>query len=1239
MRNSKIIGLSIALVVIIGILLALSVNLILARTDLHETIKEKLIDKLCGASGCRIEFEKLEFSLLPTPHVAVSRMRFELPAVLKGTAESLFLAPGILPLLAGRIEPAAVRLVAPRLEVSIPDPGEGNSPDGTGRVNNDDRTIEEQPAKPDQPLNFQVPALGHHSDLQARLISLLKGLTDRAPGLRLQIERGECDLINKARRLISLRDFKAHVSIPPRILTMRIECHSDLWDKFALDAWLDPVESKYGGHLSLDRFRSQALGEYLSASALKPGGESPIDLDATFSGGGSGPFQASFQSRSSSLTLQWGSHGTVIRDAAVEGSLQMTADKLDLQVSSLVVKEPQLGVSGRFFSDPEAQDISYRIEGREINAAAVREAALALFGEHRTLQDVFEIVRGGHVPLVTFEARGRTLTDLQRSENLVVRGSLQQGQVSIPKVKLDADNVYGDVTIADGILEGRNLQATTGDSVGRNGSLTVALTKKNGPFHLDIEIDADLAQLPPILARVVDNKAFSRELALVRDVSGGATGRLILGETLDEVRTRVDVKEWKLKGRYQRFPFPLKLKAKSFCLEGSEITVGGLQGSFGRSEVYDVSGSLNWSQKPELELTSPASGRIALDEFFPWLMTFPSLSNNRWNLQALEGTLLVESLSFKGPLARPEAWYFSLASRLEAVTSRAGAFGFPLFVKSGSLSATPQALEVVNTDFSFLDASLSASGKFAGYMTDQPAADLSFRGTVGTESNEWISNLAGLPPELRLRAPFSTPGSILHWEKGGRVGFSGAFQTGGDAKLSLDLEHAEPDLLLKQLRVEDQDSNATITVQIKPEQVDLSFRGNLSGGTLDRMLARNKLFEGTITGGFTAQIFKKRPGDSTVNGHLSLRDFGYGPVPVKTLTLEDASVEGQGNSLAIKKAAILLQDERLDLKGTVGTDQDRIKLALDLSAKEIAWDRLKALFSPENRETESRTGATAWGSSIWGIPVRGTLRVHAGRFSYNDFAWKPVEAELLFTQEGINLEVMQANLCKIPTPAKLIQHPQGSLLLINLNGRNLDLDSTLSCLWARKGVITGSFDLSGEITANVQPKMGEAFRGEFLLNARNGRVYRSTVLAKTFDLLNVTEIYRGQLPDLMNEGCAYDTITARAALKNGKLLVEDAVFDGRCAKMLWTGEIDLESRKVNFTVLVSPLKTVDRIISSIPMVGKILGDSLVSIPLHVTGDLSDPNVSPFAPSAVDSSLLNTMKKVFRLPFTLMQPLR
>jgi hypothetical protein len=246
----------------------------------------------------------------------------------------------------------------------------------------------------------------------------------------------------------------------------------------------------------------------------------------------------------------------------------------------------------------------------------------------------------------------------------------------------------------------------------------------------------------------------------------------------------------------------------------------------------------------------------------------------------------------------------------------------------------------------------------------------------------------------------------------------------------------------------------------------------------------------------------------------------------------------------------------------------------------------------------------------------------------------------VFAHDGINIQVTEANLCAIPTPATIIPSSKGQLLFTKLDARNLDLDPTLACLWDRKGAITGVFDLKGEIMAMLtRQNLTDSLEGRLDFVAHSGRVYHSIVLAKIFDLLNVTEIYRGQLPDLAHDGCAYDSIKAGTTLKNGKLLLEDAVFDGLCAKMVASGEIDLKTRKLDITLLVSPLKTVDSLVRNIPLVGTILGGSLVSIPVRVSGDLSSPTVIPLSPSAVGEGLASYMKRAFQLPFKLMQPLK
>jgi len=76
--------------------------------------------------------------------------------------------------------------------------------------------------------------------------------------------------------------------------------------------------------------------------------------------------------------------------------------------------------------------------------------------------------------------------------------------------------------------------------------LKLGLTGKDPLFNLDISVDANLAQLPPILNRVVRNDAFIKEMALIDNPKGRATGRLYLGDSIDSIEAKVEVSQFNL---------------------------------------------------------------------------------------------------------------------------------------------------------------------------------------------------------------------------------------------------------------------------------------------------------------------------------------------------------------------------------------------------------------------------------------------------------------------------------------------------------------------------------------------------------------------------------------------------------------------------------------------------------------------------------------------------------------------
>ncbi len=1261
MARSKAVGLWLAGAVLVSLLLVFSGHFILSRTSASERLKELVTAQICGATGGQVAFDRLQVELLPHPHLTASAISIQYPGILAGTVQSLVIVPKLLPLLSGRFEPARLELLAPRLELTIPDDASISPPAPALQGDSEPSSIPADPSAPQQDRQsrdsasegalvtsaYPAPLPMARSDfpwisrlnLEEPLYSVLNTLSEKVPGLELTAEQGRLEVVHRGQGLLSLRNLSLQAILPPHVMVLRLGGQSNLWEELAVNSRFDLVESQGTGHLRIRQCRSQLLGELLPAGTLKPVGESPVDLEVAFSSQGPGLLQATIHASSPSLSLQLSGQTAVFRDIALEALVQTQGERFELRLDRLHAEAPQLDLTGRLWSHPDSAEAAYRLECRNADAAAVREVALALGSESEVVQDVFTFIRGGQVPLVSFEARGRSLPALQEARNLVVTGRLEKGEVFIPEISLTVTEVFGDVLIANGILAGNNLQGRAERSVGRNGSLTVALMDKTGPFHLDLEIDADLARLPPILARVVDHRAFLTELARLRDVTGAASGRLILDGTMDSIKTRAEVAEWDLAALHERLPFPVALRAGGLVYEGHELTVEALQGSLGRSNVSDLSGTLTWNRELTFELAGPAKGRLLLGEIFPWLMSFTPVRDNPWKIQTLEGALELHSLTFKGPLAKPDRWQFALTGRLQNVTATSSLFEDPLKINSGELSWTPQRLDLTSWEFTLVDASLAVSGKLSNLLAESPLADLTFQGTLGPQAGAWLGELGEVPPELRLRAPLTLTQSRFLRDRSGRTALSGNFRTEEGAELVFDLERGDGELSIRQLKVQDQESRAFITLNLKPGEVGCSFQGELTSRTLDRLLATNHFFKGRIAGDLNLQLFKDHLADSRAEGKLIISDFSYLPVSGKVLVIEEALLEGRGNAVEIKSAAMRLLDEPMKLKGTMTAGESRLLLDWQIQAQGLDWDRLQDENHLGHLGTSVFGGTAGDGMKFLGIPLGGTLRLQADHLTLAHFTWQPFWATFTLAPDGLTVDITRSNLCTIPTPAKLIPHPTGSVLIINPAARNLDLDATLDCLFDRKGTITGVFDLDGELTTTVQSeRMIETLQGKLDLDARDGCVYHSPVLSKIFTLLNVTEIYRGQLPNLTQEGCVYDSIDVGGVVKNGRVLIADAVFDGHCAKMVWTGEIDLAALTVDFTVLVSPFKTVDTVIRSIPFLGNILGGTLVTIPVRVVGDIRDPSVVTLPPTAVGAGLLNKMKKLLQFPFTLQQPL-
>jgi hypothetical protein len=71
--------------------------------------------------------------------------------------------------------------------------------------------------------------------------------------------------------------------------------------------------------------------------------------------------------------------------------------------------------------------------------------------------------------------------------------------------------------------------------------------------------------------------------------------------------------------------------------------------------------------------------------------------------------------------------------------------------------------------------------------------------------------------------------------------------------------------------------------------------------------------------------------------------------------------------------------------------------------------------------------------------------------------------------------------------------------------------------------------------------------------------------------------------------------------------------------------------------LAAPFGRVDRPVRGIPNAGYVIGGTLTSIPVGVSGDIPSPLVVPLVPRAITKELIGIFERTVTLPGKLAQP--
>ena len=174
--------------------------------------------------------------------------------------------------------------------------------------------------------------------------------------------------------------------------------------------------------------------------------------------------------------------------------------------------------------------------------------------------------------------------------------------IKIPEGELVLTKTKGRMRIENGLLIVDADEAKMGNSRGMKGNLILGLPDDDFTFKLDVDLDADLAELPEVLQRLVKHQRFQEELAKFSGVSGRATGHLHLGDHLRDFKVAVEVATMQGKGRYAPMAWDFTVAGGGMTIAPPMMQWRNLRGTYGPHVVKKSAGQVRWPEDVLLEV-------------------------------------------------------------------------------------------------------------------------------------------------------------------------------------------------------------------------------------------------------------------------------------------------------------------------------------------------------------------------------------------------------------------------------------------------------------------------------------------------------------------------------------------------------------------------------------------------------------------------------------------------------------
>jgi uncharacterized protein YhdP len=473
------------------------------------------------------------------------------------------------------------------------------------------------------------------------------------------------------------------------------------------------------------------------------------------------------------------------------------------------------------------------------------------------------------------------------------------------------------------------------------------------------------------------------------------------------------------------------------------------------------------------------------------------------------------------------------------------------------------------------------------------------------------------------------------WTAGRATRVTGTALIQRDVAIGFNVQQTPDHVSVDELTVRDKDSRAAFTMDFRKRVLSFSFSGHLAHSTLARVFEQQRVEFGSLKGEFQARIVLDRPRDFTAEGQLE-GDRLLLPVTTRIPVFIDRIVaQARKQTVAVDPLVLTVGEDRHTIRGQIAASPEQWLLDLDIDRLNLAT--IANLFGKETTDVETTAPEPSRDAKPQ-QPVRATIRVAAHSFTAGEWTAAPARADIAIGPEPPHITVHEAVVCGITVAGSATIAGDATRIAITSAAKGQNLEPTLTCLVGKPMRVTGTYDLSGKLDSTGTGKaLVDNLGGTVSFTVKGGRFYADSAVVRILSYLNLTELLRGAFPDPGSDGLPYKSVVVRSTTKQGQLVINEAVLTSSTAHMAAKGSLDLRKQTFDITVLVAPLTAVDAVVKRIPLVREILGGSLVTIPVRVTGTFDNPQVDAVPPAAVAKELGGIMERTLKLPFKIMAP--